>query len=151
MGRRIVGLLMVMGLAGMLMPGPASADTFVTPFVGATFGGDAPSSQPAYGVALGGMAFGIFGVEGEFGYVPNFFNHGTLVTSSHVMTLMANVLVGAPAGPIRPYATVGAGMIPRAARPQRARTAEQRLVERFRAQRRRRRSIHPDEPRRLPG
>ncbi len=63
MGRRIVGLLMVMGLAGMLMPGPASADTFVTPFVGATFGGDAPSSQPAYGVALGGMAFGIFGVE----------------------------------------------------------------------------------------
>ncbi len=111
MGKRLVGLLMVIGLGGMLMPGAASADTFVTPFVGATFGGDAPSSEPAYGLAVGGMAFGIFGLEGEFGYMPNFFNQGTLVTSSHVMTLMANVLAGAPVGPIRPYATIGAGMI----------------------------------------
>jgi len=111
MRMRAIGLLMLIGLVGLLIPRPASADAFVTPFLGATFGGDTPSTQPTYGVAVGGMGGNIFGVEGEFGYTPNFFNHGTGVTSSHVMTLMANVLLGAPLGPIRPYVTVGAGMI----------------------------------------
>ena len=110
MRKRTIGRLILIGLVGLLMPRPASADTFVTGFVGATFAGDAPSTQPTYGVAVGGMG-SLFGVEGEFAYTPNFFNQGTLVTSSHVMTLMANVLLGVPLGPIHPYATGGVGMI----------------------------------------
>lgn len=103
--------LLFVGALGLLAPSAAKADAFVTPFIGATFGGDAPVSEPTYGVAIGGMAGGIFGVEGEFGYTPNFFGHGNDVTSSHVTTLMGNLLVGAPLGPIRPYVTIGAGLI----------------------------------------
>jgi opacity protein-like surface antigen len=103
--------LLLVGALALLAPSPARADAFVTPFIGATFGGDAPASEPTYGVALGGMAGGIFGIEGEFSYTPNFFASSGDHSDSHVLTLMANLLVGAPLGAFRPYVTAGAGLI----------------------------------------
>ena len=108
---KLITALAVVCAVALLAPSAARADAFVTPFVGATFGDHAPATEPTYGVALGGMAGGIFGVEGEFAYTPNFFGTGSHVTSSHVMTLMANLLVGAPVGAFRPYVTAGLGMI----------------------------------------
>ncbi|HVC19854.1 MAG TPA: outer membrane beta-barrel protein [Vicinamibacterales bacterium] len=109
MRRQAIGMVLLIGLAGWLVPSPARADTFVTPFVGATFAGDAPASEPVYGVGVGGG--GVVGLEGEFGYAPDFFSQSTGVTSSDVLTLMANLLVGAPRGPVRPYVTGGLGLI----------------------------------------
>ncbi|MDE3154828.1 MAG: outer membrane beta-barrel protein [Acidobacteriota bacterium] len=104
-----IRILIVAGALGLLAAGPARADTFVTPFLGATFGGNAPSSQPSWGVAIGGG--GLIGVEGEFGYTPDFFGSGGNVSASHVITLMGNLFVAAPAGPVRPYVTAGMGLI----------------------------------------
>lgn len=103
--------LMLVGALALATPRAARADAFFTPFIGATFGADAPATEPTYGFALGGMAGGIFGIEGEFAYTPNFFAAGSGVTSSHLMTLMGNILVGAPLGAFRPYVTAGLGMI----------------------------------------
>ncbi len=106
--RAVVGLIAAFTL---FTAASARADMFVTPFVGATFGGDAPAPEPMYGIALGGMLGGLFGVEGEFAYTPNFFATTGSGTSSHVMTLTGNLLVGAPVGAFRPYATAGVGLI----------------------------------------
>jgi opacity protein-like surface antigen len=103
--------LLLVGALGLLAPSPARADAFVTPFIGATFGADAPASEPTYGFALGGMLGGVFGIEGEFGYTPNFFASTGDTSDSHVLTLMGNVLVGLPIGGFRPYLTAGAGLI----------------------------------------
>ncbi len=108
---RTLRTLVFAGLIGFVAAAPVRADTFVTPFLGATFGGDAPVSEPSWGVAVGGMGGGVIGVEGEFGYTPDFFGTGGNVTSSHVVTLMGNLMVGAPVGAVRPYVTAGVGLI----------------------------------------
>jgi opacity protein-like surface antigen len=105
--------LIVMGvvLAGSLsVAPPARADVFLTPFLGAVFSGDAPSSRVTWGGALGGMAGGVFGVEAEFGRTPTFFESSTGDKAS-VTTVMFNLLVGVPAGGVAPYVTGGLGLI----------------------------------------
>src|SRR5438445_13814093 len=57
------------------------------------------------------MGAGILGGEIDFGFAPDFFDRGgntKLVSSSHVLTLMGNVIIGAPIGGqrgpgLRPY------------------------------------------------
>jgi opacity protein-like surface antigen len=57
------------------------------------------------------------GFELDFGYSPNFFsvspddNDFDLTGDGNVTTLMANLIVGAPAGGVRPYASGGVGLI----------------------------------------
>jgi opacity protein-like surface antigen len=103
-----------------LTPRPARADGLIVPFVGADFGGDAgncegitpcSSSQLAYGVGIGFMVGGVVGFEGEFAYAPHFFGEGDARGDNHVLTVMANVLAGVPAGPVRPYVVGGVGVI----------------------------------------
>lgn len=63
------------------------------------------------------MGAGIIGVEEDFMYSPNFFGEGgTNVSSSRVVTLMTNLVVGIPVGGqvgpgIRPYVSGGVGLI----------------------------------------
>lgn len=108
-------------------PAQASADWLFTPFVGATFGGDARVSgldtadqferQLNYGASLAWMGGGAVGFEADFGYSPNFFRTSgdsasfNFVGDGNVTTLMANLVVGAPLGAVRPYASGGVGLI----------------------------------------
>jgi opacity protein-like surface antigen len=111
-----------------ITPARASADWLFTPFIGANFGGSADLGTPGedlndefnrkltYGAAFEWMGGGIVGFGVDFGYSPNFFgvtdsNGVDLVGDGNVTTLMGNVIVGAPLGGVRPYASGGVGMI----------------------------------------
>ena len=102
----------------------ASADWFVTPFLGVKFAADtsfvdpdqaASNSRITIGATAGWIGSGIFGVEGDVAYYPRFFERssGTLVDRSDVATIMGNVLVTVPRDwtgyALRPYASGGAG------------------------------------------
>lgn len=116
-------------LSAVAAPSPAAADWLFTPFVGATFGGNAEvggsgdsfkndfERKITYGATLGWMGAGVLGFEADFGYSPNFFRADensdkfNLVGDGNVTTLMGNLIVGAPMGPIRPYASGGVGLL----------------------------------------
>lgn len=114
------------------LPASAAADWYVTPFIGANFGGDAnfgefddfddeAERRLDLGAALGWMGGGIIGWEVDFGWSPNFFEDtrgpGNFeFGDSNVTTLMGNVVVGIPVGGqtgggIRPYGSGGVGLI----------------------------------------
>lgn len=126
--------------AGMLVlftsaaaPSTASADWLFTPFIGANFGGSAKfldqfddfddefERRVDFGASLAWMGGGIAGFELDFGYSPNFFTNTSSDANfefgdNHVTTIMANLVIGAPAGGqtgrgIRPYASGGIGRI----------------------------------------
>jgi hypothetical protein len=102
-------------------PAAARADGFITPFVGADFSGDAGTcptlatncseNRLTYGVGVGFMVGGIVGFEGEFAYAPHFFGEATQLSDNFLSTAMGNVLLGIPIGPVRPYGTVGFGVL----------------------------------------
>jgi opacity protein-like surface antigen len=97
---------------------PARADGFVTPSVGFNFGGDTTNCASLrscddrrvnWGVSVGTTG-GIFGFEEELAYAPNFFGT-TSGGDNAVLTLMSNLLVVIPAGPVQPYGLVGLGLV----------------------------------------
>jgi hypothetical protein len=103
--------------------GAAHADGLFIPFIGWNFGGDAgsdfgdavDSSSLTYGASLAWMGGGVIGVEGDFGWSPDFFGKTDLGDSS-VFTGFGNVLLGVPFGGqkgfgIRPYGLVGVGVV----------------------------------------
>jgi hypothetical protein len=112
------------------VPGTARADAFVIPFIGVNFGGDAAQtfedaidaidrgSLLTWGARAGGMFNGAIGAEVDFSRSNNFFgDYGSLGDNS-VTTLMPAVIIGIPIGGqrglgIRPYGTVGVGLIRR--------------------------------------
>jgi opacity protein-like surface antigen len=109
-------------LAIVLAPSVVSAQGYFTPFIGGNFGGDtgttldqsiSSTSRLAWGFRLGGMAHGIFGADFDLGYTNDFYGTGSIFNSSNVLTLMGNLVVGIPAGPVRPYVTAGLGVIRR--------------------------------------
>ena len=83
--------------------GTARADGLFIPFVGVNFGGDAgggfgdavDASRLNWGASLAWMGAGIIGVEGDFGYSPDFFGKTDLGGTS-VWTAFGNVLLGIP-------------------------------------------------------
>lgn len=108
----------------------ASADWLFTPFIGSTFNGSANFGSSnetlgndlernlTYGASLAWMGAGIIGFEIDFGYSPNFFETDSqleggfrLVGDGNVTTVMGNLLIGAPLGGVRPYASGGVGLI----------------------------------------
>lgn len=120
-------LLMITALA-LALPVTASAQNwFVTPFVGANFGGSADfgdfpdrDDEVQRRLDLGatiGWNPNVVGFEFDFGWSPNFFqdttgdrNYG--FGDSNVTTLMTNLLISAPAGTgLRPYVSSGLGLI----------------------------------------
>lgn len=98
-------------------PSAASAQGFISPFVGFNYGGDAICPRVSdcndkssnWGVSFGTMnAF--VGFEEEFGYASDFFNDPTVEDSS-VLTLMSNVIVGPRLSFLRPYVSGGIGLM----------------------------------------
>jgi opacity protein-like surface antigen len=105
----------------LFVPAAASAQGYLTVFVGGNFGGDSgvsldqsisDTSKLDFGARLGAGG-GIFGGEIDVGYTPDFYGQGTVFDSSSVLTVMGNVALGIPAGPVRPYALAGIGLIRR--------------------------------------
>ncbi len=118
----------LVALVAVAAPSRAAADWLFTPFIGSTFGGNAEVGGTGdsykneferrlnYGATLGWMGGGIIGFEADFGYSPNFFSDASsdkfnLVGDGNVTTLMGNLVVGAPLGPVRPYASGGVGLL----------------------------------------
>jgi len=96
---------------------PAAAQTtggIVTPFIGVATGTPTDENRTVYGGSVGATG-SVVGFEFDFGYSPNFYeledDFGELGSSGSVTTLMGNLLVGLPLGKVRPYGTIGAGLI----------------------------------------
>jgi hypothetical protein len=128
--RKVVIAAAVVLSASAAAPTKASADWLLTPFLGSTFGGNADVADVSgstfsdefeqklnYGASLAWMGAGVVGFEFDFGYSPNFFGVNSsnagfdLVGDGNVTTAMGNVIVGAPLGGVRPYASGGLGLI----------------------------------------
>ena len=128
--RKVVIAAAVVLSVSAAAPTKASADWLLTPFLGSTFGGNADIADVSggtfadefdqkinYGASLAWMGGGVLGFEFDFGYSPNFFGVSNsspgfdLVGDGNVTTAMANIVVGAPLGGVRPYASGGLGLI----------------------------------------
>jgi opacity protein-like surface antigen len=102
----------------MLLPAPARADGFVTPFLGFNFGGDSADcprltecdeKRLNFGVSFGSMGT-VFGFEEDISYAKNFFG-ATPDSENSVFSAMSNLVVGVGVGPVRPYVLGGIGLI----------------------------------------
>jgi opacity protein-like surface antigen len=95
----------------------ASAQSFISPFIGYNFGGDSGCPEISncenktrnFGVAFGSIG-SVVGAEAEFSFIDSFFGE-TPGTSSHVLTFMGNVMLAPKFGVIQPYGLVGLGLI----------------------------------------
>jgi len=110
-------------------PAPASADWTFSPFIGSTFNGElndvdlnqSTQNKLSWGGSLMWMGEGIAGFEVDFGYTPDFFfsdnDHDVdFIGDGNVTTFMVNAVIGVPIGGdrgagIRPYGTVGLGLV----------------------------------------
>ncbi|MGE0392442.1 MAG: outer membrane protein [Vicinamibacterales bacterium] len=106
-------------MAAVVTTGTARAQGFVSPSLGFNAGSDVADCQRlsdceerhrSYGVGIGYLG-GLFGFEQEFTHAPDFFGTSSASSDNHVTTIMSNLLVAFPAGPIRPYGSVGLGAI----------------------------------------
>ena len=52
---------------------PLRAEVLLTPYYGTAFGGTTSQNSHTYGGAVGFLAAGWLGAEGEYGYVQDFF------------------------------------------------------------------------------
>ena len=114
-----------------LLPAPASAEWQVRPFIGFSFGGVTTFVDPDHAIETQNVVMGvsagwlgeIFGLEGDFGRSPGFFQTDDvrdpliehLVLTSAVTTLTGTVVIALPrrmAGyGLRPYFSGGAGLM----------------------------------------
>jgi len=98
---------------------PARADGYIAPFIGFNFGGDVASTcqsltnceekRLAWGASFA-STHGIFGFEEDIAYAPNFFGK-TATGDNAMLTAMTNFMLVLPAGPIRPFAVAGLGVM----------------------------------------
>lgn len=120
--------LFMIGALALVLPVSASAQSwFVSPFVGANFGGSAdfgdfPDADDEverrldFGATVGWNP-NIVGFEVDFGWSPNFFEDTAGDANfefgdSNVTTFMTNLLISAPPGTgLRPYLSSGLGLI----------------------------------------
>jgi opacity protein-like surface antigen len=104
----------IFALVAVVIPASANAQTFLTPYGGATFGADAPTSKPAFGASLTFLGK-VAGFEVDFGYTPDFFNEDAddvvLVGDSNVTSLMGNLVLAVGNGRVRPYGVIGLGLL----------------------------------------
>lgn len=90
---------------------PAYAQGFVSPYISASFAGDADDAHRTFGVSAGWLGGGVLGFEVDFGWAPEFFGESEDFGDNNLTTLMGNLMVGAPIGNFRPYASGGAGLL----------------------------------------
>jgi opacity protein-like surface antigen len=100
--------------ASILASAPARAEVILTPFAGKAWGGALDSSRTTYGGSIGFLGGGVFGFEGEFGYVKDFYSALQIqdaVTSNKVQSLSANLMVAVPAASVRLYGSGGLSLL----------------------------------------
>ena len=109
---RLAGVVAALALSVV----PAHADGFVTPFLGYNFGGDSVNCVSLttcqekhlnFGMSIG-TAGRVAGMEEDFSFAKNFFDTST---DNSVLTIMTNVRLSLPLGPIQPYLVGGIGLI----------------------------------------
>jgi outer membrane protein with beta-barrel domain len=101
----------------------------LSPFLGIKFAGKATpafadleqgatNTKMTLGVSVAILTDNIFGIEGELGHTPRFFEQSgasDLIAHSNVTTLMGNVILAVPRritkDSLRPYAVAGVGLI----------------------------------------
>jgi hypothetical protein len=118
-GMQSLRLAVVIPALLLFWAAPARAGGFLTPFVGYNFGGDSSyycvslaqcdEKRLNWGLSIG-TTHGIFGFEEDISYAPNFFG-STPGGDNGVLTVMSNLLIIVPAGPVQPYANIGLGLI----------------------------------------
>ena len=104
-------------------PVPSRADVLLVPFFGVNFGGDSgkefseafDSSQYNWGASVTFMGAGIFGIEGDIGFSPDFYGK-TDAGGSNALTATGSLILGIPFGGqqgfgVRPYGVIGAGLL----------------------------------------
>ena len=111
----------LLAVALWVLPAPASADTFLTPYLGTTFGakfGDAePAGKLVYGVDLMWLGTSGLGFELDAAFSPNFFNPADdenlfdFDSDGNVVSLMGNLVFGYSGGGVQPYVTGGLGLM----------------------------------------
>ena len=119
MHRRLFRPLLILLALGLLaaLPADASAQGYISPFIGFDFGGDSGCQEAAgcedknsnIGVSFGRMGT-IFGVEAELGYARDFFGD-TPGVASNVLTFTTNLMIGPRIGPVRPNVVGGIGLM----------------------------------------
>jgi len=104
-----------------------SAEWQLKPFIGVTYGGSAtynfvpqPNNRAGFAFGVTGAFLGeIFGIEGEFGHTPGFFQNPNdplqLISDSGVTTATGNIVVAMPRHlaqySLRPYVVGGTGVV----------------------------------------
>lgn len=116
--------LVCLVLAGL--PSLAGADWQITPYLGLKFGGEtnfvdleeaAGEQKVTLGGSAGWLGAGWVGLEADVCSLPGYFERGEaeLVTRSHVVTVMGNLIVAAPLSltreSLRPYVVGGLGLM----------------------------------------
>ena len=119
-GSMVRKMISAAALAAILVCGAAraaSAESFISPFLGYNFGGNAGCPEISncenkslnWGVAFGSIG-SVFGSEAEISYAPNFFGE-IPGTSSNVLTFMGNFMLAPKFGVFQPYGVIGLGLI----------------------------------------
>jgi Outer membrane protein beta-barrel domain len=107
--KRLMAFVLV-AAAVLTVPAVASADGFLSPYIGVNFGGDTTENTTVYGGALGFVGQKA-GFEIDFGYTPEFFADETLGVDGKLVTVMGNVILGGRRGGFSPYFAFGGGLI----------------------------------------
>lgn len=105
-------------VATVALTAPASAQGFISPFIGATIDEtevgcsaivDCEDKRTTFGVGIGSLG-NLFGFELDFGYTKAFFGE-TTNNSSALLTVMGNVMIAPKIGPVQPYVLGGIGLL----------------------------------------
>ena len=115
MKKRLTGIAAATLLTLVMTPAAARADVMFSPFLGLSFGGDARKEAVTYGGTLTFMGGGVFGFELDAALSPDMLSNDSDTDldlgSNSVGTVMANLIIGAPLGKLRPYASAGGGLL----------------------------------------
>ena len=113
---RVKQVLMCLALLAAVSAAPASAQWFVSPNVGAGFGGDTEDSKFNVGASVGWLGAGVVGFEVDFAMMPDFYEFDDddfdLDFDGNLTTFMVNGMVAGPSDvAVRLDGTGGIGII----------------------------------------
>jgi opacity protein-like surface antigen len=102
-------VLMLAGLALVGTPASARADILLTPFAGVSFFDGDPKANFGATVGFGGLIG--FEVDASRTRIGTFRDIPVVSLTADVDTVMANIVIRVPAGPVQPYASGGLGLM----------------------------------------
>lgn len=106
--------VVLMFLFVSILASTVQAEVILTPFAGKAWGGTLDSSRTTYGGSIGFLGGGVFGFEGEFAYVKDFYSALQIqdaVSSNRVQSLSGNLMVAIPASSVRLYGSGGLSLL----------------------------------------